>query len=386
MIGGTLVVVTEMWPHRENEISGVFVSEQARVMSRHFTETHVLVLQRWGKPMDLLAMSEQFGEQSSNVRLSPVRVPRLPVSSGRLGGWVLAANALLTSGAVRRAVRRLEGEPTILLHGLRYPAFAGRSVSPRVRWVVAHGVDDALRSAVNGNALLRRLLRRGMSSASSRVLVGPSLADFIVEMGLDHLPYDVVPNGFREIEYAESARETLSVLSVSNLTATKGIDTQLRAWARLKEAGKARGWVYTIVGDGPERPRLESLARQLDVTDTVSFLGRVSRDETLRLIAECGVFSLPSTLEAFGIVYLEAMSCGKPVIACEDVGPVGVVVDGVNGRLVPPDSAAGVAAALADLTESDDLRRELGLRGRETAKKFSWDENVRRYLGLTPDF
>ena len=137
-----------------------------------------------------------------------------------------------------------------------------------------------------------------------------------------------------------------------------------------------------IIGEGPLRKPLERLIRQLGLTHRVFLLGRVSAVESY--YHACDVFVLPSVArsEAFGIVQIEAMACGKPVVNTRlDSGVPFVSVDGVTGLTVPPADATALARAINRLLNDDALRSSLGKAARERAyREFSLDRMAARTL------
>jgi glycosyltransferase involved in cell wall biosynthesis len=157
---------------------------------------------------------------------------------------------------------------------------------------------------------------------------------------------------------------SLVVLAVGNLIPTKGHEVLLRAVASLAQEFPALE--LEIVGEGPERDRLESVADKLQITGRVKFLGRQSRDQVAAAMKRCTVFALPSRNEGLGCVYLEAMSCGKPVIGCRGQGIAEVIRHGSNGFLVGPDNEKELSLALAMLLRDENLRRNLGRAARDT--------------------
>ena len=112
------------------------------------------------------------------------------------------------------------------------------------------------------------------------------------------------------------------MLSVGNLIPIKGHDLLLRAFAAMQDRLPAIAPPHSleIIGDGPERARLEQLAQELGIGTKVHFRGRHSRREVADAMRRATVFALPSRYEGLGCVYLEAMSAGKPVIACQGQG------------------------------------------------------------------
>ena len=126
-----------------------------------------------------------------------------------------------------------------------------------------------------------------------------------------------------------------------------------------------------IVGDGPERARLEHLVRRLDLGEQVQLEGQVGFERLARAYADCDIFCLPSLQEGFGLVFLEAMAAGKPVVCCERTAAEELVEDGTNGLVVPQCDDAALAAALARLLEDADLRHHMGAANRTVADEFA---------------
>jgi len=96
----------------------------------------------------------------------------------------------------------------------------------------------------------------------------------------------------------------------------------------------------------------------------------------------CDIFVLPSSPEGFGIVYLEAMAYGKPVIACQGEGISEIIEDGQTGLLVPPHDSAAVAAAIRALLADPERAARIGEAAREVASQYTWRRNAERLLGI----
>ncbi len=142
----------------------------------------------------------------------------------------------------------------------------------------------------------------------------------------------------------------------------KGIDSLLRALARLAPADFA----LTVIGEGPDRPRLQRLAQDLGVAARVRFLGAVADDVRDAELRRCDVFALPSELEGFGIVYLEALAHGKPCLAAQAGGAPEIVRPEETGLLCPAPVEKNLDALCAALRRLRDpgLRQRLGQNGR----------------------
>jgi glycosyltransferase involved in cell wall biosynthesis len=151
--------------------------------------------------------------------------------------------------------------------------------------------------------------------------------------------------------------------------------------ARLSKSGEP--WKsYTIVGEGPEEHNLKRLSLELGIADRVYFKGRLPHKDALQHIASSDIFCLPSWHEAFGVVYLEAMACGKPVIGCRGQGAEDIIRHGVDGLLVQPKSVEALAEVLGLLLSDSDLARRLGDAGKSHVNEFSWERNTALYLDI----
>ena len=182
-----------------------------------------------------------------------------------------------------------------------------------------------------------------------------------------------IHNGIDLAEFVRAPEETPStskrryILSVSAYKEQKGLDVLIRAMATVVERNADVNLV--LVGEGPLREDLESLSRKLAVADRIEFHGRRSHREVIELLYGCEVFVLPSRFETFGIALVEAMACGRPVVAAKAGGMPEIVQDGVNGVLVEPEDPSGLADALNSLLGNPGFCRRLGVTAREDAHR-----------------
>lgn len=163
------------------------------------------------------------------------------------------------------------------------------------------------------------------------------------------------------------------VVSAGKLLQTKGFDLGLGAFARIARGREAQLHLY---GDGPERARLEDLARQLGVAHQVHFHGWQPRDVVLDAMAAADVFLFPSLRDGGGAVVVEAMAVATPVVCLDLAGP-GLHVDATCGVKVPPttpeETVEGLAGALARLADDPTLSTQLGEGGqRRAAERYPW--------------
>ncbi len=230
-----------------------------------------------------------------------------------------------------------------------------------------------------GKPILRYFVRK----LHGRIAVSPAARDFVAE----YFPgdYEIVPNG---IDYWRFAAPVApfekykdggpNVLFVGRLEKRKGLKYLLRAmagvWDHFPEAK------LIVVGSGPLLDDYRRLVASRRVQN-VEFAGFVSSEDLVRYYHSCDVFCAPSTgQESFGIVLLEAMASGKPLVASDIPGYRFVVTHGVEGFLVPPKDEQALALSLMRLLSDAELRAKMGQAGRRRAEMFSWDKIASRVL------
>lgn len=176
------------------------------------------------------------------------------------------------------------------------------------------------------------------------------------------------------------------LLTVGRLVARKGHATVLEALRSL--VNEFPNLAYLIVGTGPEEANLRRLTAEWNLERWVQFAGFVTSHDLPDYYRACNVFVLPNfddrgDQEGFGIVFLEANACGKPVIGARSGGTSESVLDGVTGLLVPPQDPAELASALGALLGDEDRRERLGRQGlRRTQTDFSWESRARLLDGV----
>jgi glycogen synthase len=176
------------------------------------------------------------------------------------------------------------------------------------------------------------------------------------------------------------------VLALGRVVEKKGFDLLIKAFARV--ADRHPDVSLAIAGDGPSLPGLRRLAEDLALADRVRLPGRLARPEVAAAMAGAEVFVMPSRLEPFGIVVLEAWRAGRPVIATSRGGPAEFVTDGEDGLLADPFDIDKLAEALDRLLTDQALRQSLGEAGRRRAGEFAWpiiaDQYRQRYAAIPP--
>ena len=166
-----------------------------------------------------------------------------------------------------------------------------------------------------------------------------------------------------------------TVLCVCRLYRRKRVDVLLRAAARLR--GRIPGLEVRIVGDGPEREEFRRVWREERLGDTVRWLGDVGRAALAAEYNRCDLFCLPSVQEGFGIVFLEAMAAGKPIVAARAAAAPEVVP---HGMLAGPDDAASLAEAVFALSRDPARRASIAEAGRCRVRKFDAPPVARAFI------
>jgi len=200
--------------------------------------------------------------------------------------------------------------------------------------------------------------------------------------GLDRQP-EIVPElidlqGWQDLFARNPATrnpQAFTVLSVCRFYPRKRLDVLLRAAAQLRQ--QIPELEVRIVGGGPEAAGLRRLACALHLHTTVRWLGDLSQEELAREYNGADVFCLPSVQEGFGIVFLEAMAAGLPIVAARSAAVPEVVEDGL---LVAPEDEQALTEALLRLYREPDLRRELAARGRQRVARYDAPLVARRFL------
>jgi D-inositol-3-phosphate glycosyltransferase len=171
------------------------------------------------------------------------------------------------------------------------------------------------------------------------------------------------------------------LLFVGRIEPLKGVDTLMRAMALL--AHERPAWAgnicVAIIGGDPdtseneELERLKTIRAELGITDLVTFLGARDQDKLHHYYSAAEMVIMPSHYESFGMVALEAMACGTPVIASEVGGLAHLVRNGKNGLHVPNGNPVELAKAIARLVDDHELRERLGQRAHQYAQQYSWE-------------
>jgi glycosyltransferase involved in cell wall biosynthesis len=199
------------------------------------------------------------------------------------------------------------------------------------------------------------------------VLTGDDARDYRQELNGAATRVEQIPNALPELGGGTSRLEEKAVAAAGRLTGQKGFDLLIRAFAQV--VPERPDWELRIYGDGSQRAELERLIAELGLAGNVRLMGATS--DMGEELARASVFALSSRFEGFGMVLVEAMSKGVPVVSFDcPRGPSEIVDDGVDGVLVPNGDVDALARALVDLTGDGERRRSLGAAGLEKSRRY----------------
>jgi len=294
--------------------------------------------------------------------------------------------------------RRFLGEvrPDIMhiQHPLERCVYA-RTVRRVERWrtplvVTAHSLFGE-----HQEATIRALMAPNLRAADRVIAVSQHIGDQATELGVSPSRVRVIHSGVDATRFRPrlpsqqtAARERLGlrthtplVLFVGNLEPRKQVDVLLRAMSHVRHALPEAE--FLVVGSGEsagaldQTARLQHLRDELGLTGSVRFAGRVTEEQLLDAYAAADVFALPSSSEAQGIVALEAMACGLPVVASAVGGLLGTIEDQHTGLLVASGDVEGLAAGIVELLGNPARRVTMGEAARQAVEsRFTWSHAV----------
>lgn len=355
-----VLTLTPFYPVQGDDAQGCFVSEPLPWLERSgVTSTAVAV--------------RPFYTARAAMNGSSVPARWVPFFSLPSGLGLSSAGAFLFAQILSQIERLHRRQPLHLIHAhSALPCGHAAALLSRklgIPYVVTvHGLDAFFTRQVGGFAgrWCARMARLVYREAANVICVSEKVREQVLSRARGTPKTNVIYNGVDpEIFFpADRKPESEVILSVGSLIGIKGHELLLRAIARVRE--NHPDVCCEIIGEGPDRKRLEKLSVDLGLAHRVRFLGRQSRTQVAEAMRRCTVFALPSRYEGLGCVYLEAMCCGKAVIGCRGQGIEEVIEAGVNGWLITPDEVQELTHALALLLRDGDLRRKMGEAARDT--------------------
>jgi N-acetyl-alpha-D-glucosaminyl L-malate synthase BshA len=358
--------------------SGVVATELATSLARRGHEVHVLSSE----------IPFRLRQQAGPVVFHAVETPAYPLF--REPQYVLSLSTKIVNVARAHALDIIHAHYAVPHAAGAYLArqiLASHGAAVPKVVTTLHGTDITL---VGGDPSYRETVAFCIEQSDGVTAVSESLRDdtyrhlrltspiVVVPNFLDCGRYAPQPSAALRAEACPPDRYDSLLLHVSNFRPVKRLDAVIDVFRRVRERRRTR---LLLVGDGPERPRVEALARELGLAEHVEIRGEL--DDVRGLLSVADVFLLPSAQESFGLAALEAMACGVPVVASRVGGLPEVITDGLTGFLRAPEDHAGMAEAVLDLLD-DPSRREriVHLARASVVDRFDEDRVVPMYEAL----
>ena len=358
-----VLTLTPFYPSAASEVNGCFVAES-------LGELRVR-----GVLSSVIGVESIYHARRSSSTIYPaewVHYPQLPGTFGLASAGRFLAATLLT-----KITRLHQRSPIHVIHAhSALPCGHGAALISRglrIPFVVTiHGLDVFNTCFQSGLAAQwrRRASVRVYQQAHKLICISNQVKELLIDSMGSEIDTAVVYNGTDPKLFAPSyqgprtSTAPRTILMVGNLLAGKGHELVIRTVARLKDSYS--DLKCDIIGEGADRNRFARLAEDLGIRDRIRFLGRRSRPEVAEAMRNCTVFVLPSRYEGLGCVYLEAMACAKPVIACQRQGIGEIIRHGSNGWLIPVDGVEELTQGLQILLSDADLRARIGEAARRT--------------------
>jgi len=386
-----ILAISHMWPVPYDELNGTAIHKQTKELLNQGCDVKVISPIAW-TPFPIKYINSKWKAYSE--------VPERTVYDGIevfYPRYLSFPKALFTSSSgyrmyygIRRLARELYKDFSFdLIHAhMALPdGYAGMLLSQdyNIPLVVTFQATD-LDITAKRDVKLKKTLQSIFTEAERVISPSPRLALALrdcfgiipttIGYGIDPKEIYNEPSSLRS-KYG--SRHIL--LSVSRLISTKGMDLNLYALHALISQYGYGDIQLIIVGDGPERHKLEQLASNLSLEEHVEFIGQLSHEQVMEYMSICDVFSMPSWQETFGLVYVEAMAHGKPVVGVQGQGVDGIVTHGETGFLVKPRDVDSLVQALDFLLSNPEKAKIMGEEARKLViENYTWKKNAEKTI------
>ncbi len=356
-----VVTLTPFFPSDKNPVNGCFIAEPARSFGE------------FGIDSTVIAVSPLYKAANKTISTDAADWVRYPAFPGLAG---LASAGKLLHLRLASRLRRLHSEKPIDVihaHTAMPSGDAARSLAKQLGIpfvVTVHGLDVLNTFGESGVASEKRQKKaiEVYTTAEAVICISDKVQEIVRASTPPETRTRVVPNGVDPELFCPKdgfdSQDNHEILVVGSLLRSKGHPLVLHAVARL--AAIFPGIRCRIIGEGTDHLEFKALSRELGIEQQVRFVGRQGRTEVAAAMQRCSVFALPSWNEGLGCVYLEAMSCAKPVIGCRGQGIDGIIMHGINGLLVPPQGLEELITELKQLFLAKAHSQQIGAAARET--------------------
>ncbi len=386
-----ILVISHLFPNQVNPTLGLFVQQQIKALAKHCDLRVIAPLPwvpailRFNKKWQTYNQTPDF-EIIDGIKIYRPRYLHLP------GSFLLEFYHLFYATLITRLIAKIWQEFNFdIIHTHATLPDGQFALSLRKKYhvpvvVSIHG--QTIATIVHRNALAQKLVKSVFNQTDALIANSRRTAVKTKNYVKDTSKLYVINNGIDLGQIQVTQPLSLSYLadrkvlvSVSNLLELKGIEFTLRALVEVIQQHPRL--FYLIIGDGPDKNRLQQIVQSLNLTNHVKFLGLQPHAEALRYVAAADMFVLPSWNEAFGIAYLEAMAFGKPVVACQKQGIADVITNGQTGLLVRPKDVSTLKKAILKLVADERYGKMLSHNARQlVTETYTWENNALKLITL----
>ncbi|WP_416189255.1 glycosyltransferase [Neisseria sp. CCUG17229] len=355
-----VVVIPSWYPKSEEDVDGIFFRIQVQGLQKnsHIKKVGVVApMFRFlrSQPKTILSgpyglNKHQHGGLNTYIYDSMYFFPRFPIVDFDRIRWVHAGMKTFEA-----YIKENDKPDLIHAHVVNYAGILACKIFKKygIPYIITEHSSSYARDLIRDNQW--PAMREAVKHASGLYAVSRDFAGLLNQKypGTEwsYLPNILGKNFTRPFEFPQKSDNDFTFCSVSHLRHLKGHDLLLPAFAKALQ--KYPDLKLKIGGTGPEGKNLKNLTKQLGITESVSFLGALKTDEVLNLMRQSDAFVLASRTETFGVVYIEALSQGLPVIATKCGGPQSIVRP-ENGFLIPTENIDALADALIQMYEQRD--------------------------------
>jgi glycosyltransferase involved in cell wall biosynthesis len=361
-------IIPSWYPSLPNPLAGIFFKEQAQYLAQHSSDLQVGV-SLWGQENKELILSKKdvFNAPAKIIRFLSLQPQRNLVAANLTEYYqpVLQWSKKIWQGnfasILKANSRNLEsflddhGRVDIIHAHVSFPGgFIARELSKRfaVPFVITeHMGPFPFADLVDSTGELKEKVAGPLRSANMNIAVSPALATRMVAFGIPAPVFipNVVDEDFFQPSNELFYKEGFTFFCLGSMEFSKGIGDLIAALEIVCRT--MEGIHLRIGGSGPDLETFKIMAQDAGLADKITWLGRLSREQAREEYQRSDAFILPSHHESFGLVYAEAMACGKPVIATRCGGPE-VIVNAQNGLLAPIGNSKELAARMKEMTEN----------------------------------
>lgn len=359
-----ILIVPSWYPTEENPILGIFFKEQAKALAKNGCNISVLYPEirsiryyqsKWKKGITVKTEDGIRTYRYKCYNPFPARVPYSTAFSYYFG-----------LKRLYKLMRMHEEKPDIIhAHSCLWGGWAAAKIAQKenIPIVITEHSSKFLRNQFKDYEISE--IKKTLAKTDIIISVGPTLKKSLEKFTNKNI--HEIPNivRFEDFQIDENnntkEKDEFIFFSLAILTPNKGMDVLIKSFARAFK--KQPGVKLVIGGDGPHKSELIQLTHELGIESQVQFLGALDRKEVILHMNKCDAFVLASKFETFGVVFIEALSCGKPIISTKSGGP-NSIVNSKNGLLVSVNNIEELSDAMLNLYRnysqynSEDIRND----------------------------